>query len=172
MSMRRPLFLLALFGLGGGISGTGQAATPPANPHVDADSYVELSRQALELRKTHRVSEEDFIRMSREPGTIVLDARSREKFDLLHISGAINLNFADVTVASLAQVLPNKSTRVLIYCNNNFVNNEAAFPAKAESASLNVPTFIMLYTYGYKNVYELAPLLDAKHTKLKLEPTR
>jgi hypothetical protein len=110
--------------------------------------------------------------MSREPGTIVLDARSREKYDLLHISGAINLNFADVTVASLAQVLPDKKTRVLIYCNNNFINNEAAFPAKAMPASLNVPTFIMLYTYGYKNVYELAPLLDAKNTKLTLVPTR
>jgi hypothetical protein len=164
------MFLLALLGVGG--IGTAEAANPPPNPHIDADSYVELSRQALEHRKTHRVSEEDFIRMSREPGTIVLDARSREKYDLLHIHGAINLNFADVTVASLAKVLPDKSTRVLIYCNNNFVNNEAAFPTKAPPSSLNVPTFIMLYTYGYKNVYELAPLLDAKHTKLTLEPTR
>jgi hypothetical protein len=35
-------------------------------------------------------------------------------------------------------------------------------------ASLNLSTYISLYTYGYTNVYELGPLLDAKVTKLEL----
>ncbi len=43
-----------------------------------------------------------------------------------------------------------------------------AFPAKIAPASLNLSTYISLYTYGYRNVYELGPLLDAKTTKLKL----
>jgi hypothetical protein len=110
--------------------------------------------------------------MSRAPGTIVLDARSREKFDLLHIRGAVNLSFPDIAIDSLAKLLPDKRVRILIYCNNNFRNEPEAFPAKAPSASLNVSTYISLYTYGYRNVYELGPLLDVKHTNLTLEPTR
>jgi hypothetical protein len=36
------------------------------------------------------------------------------------------------------------------------------------SASLNLSTYVSLYTYGYRNVYELGPLLDVKTTKLEL----
>jgi hypothetical protein len=36
------------------------------------------------------------------------------------------------------------------------------------TASLNLSTYISLYTYGYRNVYELGPLLDVKTTKLEL----
>ena len=32
-----------------------------------------------------------------------------------------------------------------------------------------VSTFIALYTYGYRNVYELAPLLDVRDTRLVFE---
>jgi len=53
-------------------------------------------------------------------------------------------------------------------CKKNFVNAEAAFPRKMAPASLNLSTYISLYTYGYKNVYELGPMLDAKTTKLDL----
>src|ERR1041384_4877729 len=63
-------------------------------------------------------------------------ARSREKFELMHIRGAINLSFPDISIASLAELLPDKDTRILIYCNNNFRNEELAFPGKAARASL------------------------------------
>ena len=39
--------------------------------------------------------------MSREKGTIVLDARSKDKYDLLHVKGAINLPFTDIAVESV-----------------------------------------------------------------------
>ena len=39
------------------------------------------------------------------------------------------------------------------------------------SASLNLSTFVSLYTYGYRNIYELGPLLDAKTTRLELVST-
>ena len=61
-----------------------------ANPAIDIAGYLRVSRQALDRRETHRLSEVDFARLSREPGTIVLDARSKEKFDQLHVRGAIN----------------------------------------------------------------------------------
>jgi phage shock protein E len=167
--MRKPIVLLAILGAGGG-SASADSTIP--NPKIDMAAYLKVAQEAAAHRETHRVTEAEFLRMSREPGTIVLDARSREKYDLLHIRGAINLSFPDIAIDSLARTLPDKNARILIYCNNNFTHEPAAFPSKMPSASLNVSTYISLYTYGYRNVYELGPLLDVKHTTLPLEPTR
>src|SRR5204863_10136117 len=83
---------------------------------------------------------------------IVLDTRSKQKYDELHIKGAVNLSFPDITVESLATMFPDKNAKILIYCNNNFKNAEDAFPKKMAEASLNISTYISLYTYGYRNV--------------------
>ncbi len=166
--MRKPTMLLALLGFGGA---AGADSSIP-NPQIDMAAYLKVAQEAAAHRETHRVSEAEFLKMSREPGTIVLDARSREKYELLHIHGAINLSFPDIAIDSLATLLPDKNARILIYCNNNFKNEPAAFPSKAPNASLNVSTYISLYSYGYRNVYELGPLLDVSRTKLPLEPTR
>ena len=148
-----------------------QKAKDIPNPLIDMKAFLKIAGEAAEHRETHRVTEEEFIRMSNEPGVVILDARSRQKFDELHIRGAVNLSFPDITVESLATMFPDKDQKILIYCNNNFVNSLVAFPAKAASASLNISTYISLYTYGYRNVYELGPLLDAKTTKLELVST-
>lgn len=144
---------------------------PVPNPNIDMVGYLKVSGEAAKHRDTRRVSEQDFLKMSKEDGTIVLDARSKQKYDLLHIDGAINLNFSDIDIESLKRTIPDKTTRILIYCNNNFRNSERAFPTKMPSASLNLSTFIALYNYGYKNVYELAPLVDPKKSKLPLVPS-
>jgi phage shock protein E len=138
------------------------------NPNIDMDRFLELAHEAAAHRAERRVSEQAFLRMSAEPGTIVLDARSRQKFDELHIDGAVNLSFPDINAASLAALIPSKETRILIYCNNNFGGDESAFATKAPPASLNLSTYVALYTYGYRNVYELEPWLDVKTTKLRL----
>ena len=166
--MRTRLFLLALLGLGSSVEAA-PAAPPLPNPRIDMERYLAVAHEAAAHRESHRVTEAEFLRMSRERGTIVLDARSREKFELLHVRGAINLSFPDIAIATLAHALPDKTARILIYCNNNFVNEERAFPTKAFDASLNVSTYISLFSYGYRNVYELGPLLDAKTTVLPLE---
>ena len=98
-----------------------------------------------------------------------LDARSREKYNELHVKGALNLSFPDIAVESLASAIPDKDTRILIYCNNNFAGAEGPFPVKLASASLNLSTYIALYNYGYRNVYELAPLIDFKASILEFE---
>jgi hypothetical protein len=46
-----------------------------------------------------------------------------------------------------------------------------AFASKAPAASLNISTFVNLYTYGYTNVYELGPLVNVKSTALPFEGT-
>lgn len=139
------------------------------NPAIDMQGYLRISAEAANYRESHRLTEDEFIKMAREKGTIILDARSREKYDELHVKGAVNLSFPDITIESLNTLLPNKNTRILIYCNNNFQNAEKPFPAKMATASLNLSTYISLYTYGYRNVYELGPLLDISKSKIEFE---
>ena len=142
---------------------------PPSNPAIDMEGYLKVAGEAAKHRETRRLSEADFIKLSKEAGTVVLDARSKEKYDLLHIKGAINLSFPDIAIDSLAKTFPDKSARILIYCNNNFRNSEEAFATKAPRASLNLSTYIALYRYGYQNIYELAPQIDPKDSKLPFE---
>jgi phage shock protein E len=141
------------------------------NPNIDMEGYLAAAQEAARHRADRRISEEEFLRMSRETGTIVLDARSREKFDLLHIQGAINLSFSDIDIDSLKRTLPDKNARILIYCNNNFTSPRDAFPSKLPSLSLNLSTYIALYQSGYRNVYELGPRLDPKTSTLTFEST-
>ncbi|HUJ13903.1 MAG TPA: rhodanese-like domain-containing protein [Thermoanaerobaculia bacterium] len=139
------------------------------NPAIDMRAYLAVASEAAVYRESHRVSEEDFIRMSGEPNTIVLDARSAAKFAELHIRGAINLSFPDITIDSLSAAIPDRDTRILIYCNNNFTNAPGPFPSKLSNASLNLSTFIALYAYGYRNIYELGPLIDIRSSKLQFD---
>ncbi|MGH8051096.1 MAG: rhodanese-like domain-containing protein [Arenimonas sp.] len=144
-----------------------QEAAPIVNPAIDMPAYLQVAQEAAAHRETHRLTEAEFIAMSREPNTIILDARSAEKYAELHIKKAVNLSFPDITVDSLAKMLPDKNVRILIYCNNNFSNAPKPFPTKRADASLNISTYISLYSYGYKNVYELGPLVEIEKSKLK-----
>ena len=156
-----------------GWAAAGAQAQPVSdNPAIDMQGFLRVSIEAADAREARRISEADFIRMSREPKTIVLDARSRERFDELHVTGAMNLSFPDIAVDSLHAAIPDKSTRILIYCNNNFAGAMTAFPTKLPVASLNLSTYVALYSYGYRNIYELAPLVDIKASKLQFESSR
>jgi len=166
--MRMNVILAAIAGLAFVIGAAAQTDSRITNPSIDMDGFLRLAREAAEHRSTRRLTEQQFIAASKEPGVVILDARSAEKFAELHIDGAFNLSFPDITVDSLRKTLPDKNTKILIYCNNNFQNAEDAFPTKAAPASLNLSTYISLYTYGYRNIYELGPLLDARTTKIKL----
>jgi hypothetical protein len=142
------------------------------NPAIDMQQFLRGSAEAAVARETRRVSEDEFIRMSREPATIVLDARSRERFDMMHVRGAVNLSFPDIAVESLRTLIPDVNTRILLYCNNNFTGAEDAFPTKLPAASLNLSTFVALYVYGYRNVYELAPTVDLRSSKLVFDAAK
>ena len=158
--------LAATLGAAAQVAPDGDAAAAIVNPAIDPAAFLRVAGQALGHRARHRVSEAEFIRMSREPGTVVLDTRSKARFDELHVAGAVHLSFPDIAVDSLAALLPDKSVRILIYCNNNFRGAEGPFPSKLPSASLNLPTYVALYDYGYRNVYELGPLIDIDKTAI------
>lgn len=141
------------------------------NPAINYQEFARLTTELAPVREKHRVTEDQFITMAAEPGTIVFDARTTDKFELTHVRGALHLPFTDFTAEALAKVIPDKNTRILIYCNNNFDNEPAAFARKGAVVSLNIQTFINLHAYGYKNVYELGPLLDVRTTRIPLVKT-
>ena len=147
------------------------AAEPIPNRLIDYAQFQKIAREVAPIREKRRVSEAQFAALAAEPGTIVLDARSADKFALRHIRGAVSLPFTDFTAESLAKVLPAKDTRVLIYCNNNFLGAPRSLASKSAPASLNISTYIALATYGYTNIYELGPLLDVTSTKLPFAGT-
>lgn len=166
--MKRKSIVLLVAILSMAFSAFGQIREDIPNPSIDMPGFLKVAAEAAAHREGRRLTVDEFIKMSAEPGTIVLDARSTEKYNQLHIKGAVNLSFPDITVESLDRLFPNKNARILIYCNNNFENEPAAFPTKIAVASLNISTYISLYSYGYRNVYELGPFVDAKTTKLEL----
>jgi len=140
------------------------AAGEAPNPAIDIKRFSILTQEVAKLRESRRLSEDEFLRLAAEPGTVVLDARSPEKYARLHVKGAVHLNFSDFNEESLRKIIPTKATRILIYCNNNFEGEPELFTGKV--VALNIPTFITLHGHGYTNVHELGPLLDIKTTKI------
>ncbi|XDD45166.1 rhodanese-like domain-containing protein [Leptospira sp. WS39.C2] len=145
-----------------------QKIEPIPNRLIDYGEFKKIVNRSESERETHRLTEDQFLKMMSEEGVVVLDARSENRYRLLHIKGAVNLPFTEFTKDSLATVIPEPKSKILIYCNNNFEGNEQAFAAKSPAASLNLSTYNSLKAYGYTNIYELGPLLDVNQTKLPL----
>jgi len=139
------------------------------NTNINYSKFEKLVKSVNKPRMKRRITEEQFINMVKEKGTLVLDTRSAKKYKLKHVKGAIHLNFSDFTQKSLDELIPNKNTRILIYCNNNFDGDVISLPTKSEPLALNIPTYINLVGYGYKNIYELGPNLDINKTEIEFE---
>ena len=142
---------------------------PIDNPLISYGAFQSGVARVGLVREKLRLSEIEFLLMAGDPSTVILDARSARMFALLHVKGAMNLSLPDITEEELAKIIPSKSTRILIYCNNNFLNEPGAFPAKNLAASLNVYTLNVLFSYGYTNVYELGPLIDIHKSIIPFE---
>lgn len=150
----------------------GAQTNPIPNRLVDYNTFLANATNIGRIHDQRRVTEQQFIEMAADPGTVVFDARSDDKFKKLHIKGAKHLSFPEITAPALAELFPQRSTRILIYCNNNFLNAPDTFASKAPSASLNIHTFNTLFSYGYTNVYELGPLIDINKARLQFEGSR
>lgn len=165
--------IIGLSAFKGGDDKLKKAPVPPSI--VDFDAFAKLTNEVKEYRTNRLVNLDEFLKMSKETGTVILDTRSDALYKAKHIKGAIHLDFTDFTQANLAKVIPSTATRILIYCNNNFEGDQQNFATKSVqpmkmktavigehkplSLALNIPTFINLYGYGYKNIYELGELV-------------
>lgn len=138
-------------------------------PYVSFEDYVTLINKVQPHRETHLVNYTEFKQMMLDSNTVILDTRSDSMYLAKHVKGAIHLNFSDFTQARLEELIPSNTTRILIYCNNNFEGDEDYFPTKSArpkfvnyremTLALNIPTYINLFGYGYENVYELNSLI-------------
>ncbi len=141
----------------------------PSNPNIDFPGFVRLSDSVLSIRNARLIDQATFLAFSEAPNTIILDTRSKAAYDDIHVQGAIHLNFSDFTEGKLTDVIPSKDTRILIYCNNNFISPLQALASKRAPLALNIPTFINLYGYGYHNIFELDDYLNIAESILKFE---
>jgi phage shock protein E len=139
----------------------------PVNPLIDYDGYVRLTQAVRPIRAARLLSLPAFKQRAAEANVLVLDARSAAAFAEGHIAGAVNLPFPDFTAESLAAAIGEDRNRpILIYCNNNFWDNVRPVVTKALPLALNIQTFVNLYGYGYKNVWELGDVVTLADPQL------
>lgn len=139
------------------------------NRLIDYPKFQKTVNDSAEERESRRLTEEEFLKMMKEEGAVLLDARTESRYSMRHIKGAVSLPFTEFTESSLSSVIPSKTSKILIYCNNNFTGDQQSFASKMPAASLNISTYNALKVYGYKNIYELGPLLDISRTKIPFE---
>ncbi|MEO1045652.1 MAG: rhodanese-like domain-containing protein [Pseudomonadota bacterium] len=131
-------------------------AAPQTEAQVDYQGFAELTDKVFAYRQQRLVSLEEFNRRAATEDVLILDTRSAAAFAAGHVKGAVNLPFSDFTDEKLRKVIGDDQDRqILIYCNNNFRDNAFPVVGKKATLALNIPTFINLYGYGYRNVYEL-----------------
>lgn len=160
--------------------------------NVDFAYFEKVTAQAKKHRASRLIDFATFTTYSKDENTIILDTRSKRMYDKMHIKGAIHINFSDFTQQYLSEIIPDTNTRILIYCNNNFYQEPVFIPAfvtksyvppiietseislmpvKVNTLALNIPTYINLYGYHYRNVYELHELVSSAHPNLEMEGT-
>ena len=182
-----------------GASGTPPALAPPAlappvadypKARVSYEDFKELVAEVEPHRQSRVLSLDQFLQMSKQPNVMILDTRSAFRYERIHLKGAKHLSFTDFTQSNLANTIPTPETTVLIYCNNNFDGNQVDFASKSApprpkgnrafesqvavqskpvELALNVPTYINLYGYGYRNVYELGELVKVTDPRVQFE---
>ena len=146
---------------------SGAAAAQSRDANIDYAGFQSLTRDVAQYRSSRLLDWERFAAKAGEPGVLLLDARSAEAFAAGHIRGAVNLPFTDFTDESLAAVIGRSDRPILIYCNNNFSNDEAPVQLKSVRLALNIQTFINLVGYGYSNVRELNEVIDFNDPKVR-----
>jgi len=157
---------------------------------VSFDDFKSLVAAVEPHRESRLIDLDTFLEMSKEPGVVILDSRSAFRYERIHLKDARHLAFADFTQQELAKVIPSLDTKILIYCNNNFEGNQTDFATKMVlpyslrsnplgrefsvqkkplMMALNIPTYINLYGYGYRNVYELNELVRVNDPRITFE---
>jgi phage shock protein E len=137
------------------------------SPLIDYDGFASLTKEVRPYRSSRLLPVKTFMDRAAKTEVLLLDARSKDAFAAGHIKGAVNLPFTDFTAESLAAVIgPKRDRAILIYCNNNFTDNKFPVVTKSVQLALNVQTFVNLYGYGYKNVWELGDAVPSSDPRI------
>jgi phage shock protein E len=143
-------------------------STARGSPLIDYNAFLKTARKVRPYRAKRLLSVADFTARAVQDDVLILDARSSQAYAAGHIEGAVNLPFTDFTADSLAAVIgKNRDRPILIYCNNNFMDNRWPVATKATPLALNNQTFINLYGYGYKNIWELGEAIKMSDIRIR-----
>ena len=81
---------------------------------------------------------------------VLIDLRAKESYDAAHIRGAINVPIESLTTENLQKIVPNRGSRIVVYCANNFM------PTRMIAlTTLGYPAIEQL---GYRKVHRLEDL--------------
>lgn len=168
-------------------AGAAEAENTPYPKALSSYKDFQVLVAEVEQHRSQRLVDLDkFLDMSKDSKTIILDTRSADRYEKKHLKGAVHLSFTDFTQANLKRLIPDPNTRILIYCNNNFIGDQVNFASKTAQPqsnnsilqntrpvmlALNIPTYINLYGYGFRNVYELDELVNMNDTRIVFEGT-
>lgn len=94
----------------------------------------------------HTMTLQEFEKIADKPDTCILDLRSEGEYKSGHIKGAKLLG-ADIEETKLKELIPSKSSKVILYCANTL------YPSRR--ISLNFSCLPQVITLGYKNVFVL-----------------
>src|SRR3546814_8947967 len=93
------------------------AATPAlaqANPQIDYRAFQALAASVAPERAQRLIAFDAFKAEAAKPGTLLLDARSKDAFQRGHNKGAVNLPLTDFTAESLAEVIGRDPNRPIL----------------------------------------------------------
>jgi len=72
---------------------------------VSFDDFKNLVSEVEPHREKRLVDLDTFLKMSNQPGVIILDSRSTFRYERIHVKGAKHLSFTDFTQNNLAEVI-------------------------------------------------------------------
>lgn len=84
----------------------------------------------------------------KDGSVILIDLRSADEFKEKHVKGAINLPATELTNKALSKVIPDKNSRVVIYCSNNLILH-------SRKLALTTMAYPAIKQLGYENVFIL-----------------
>lgn len=120
---------------------TGVPLIPPAMSVEEFTKHMEGAREAA-------LTLEGFAALKQSsPDLVVLDVRSKERFDGRHIKGALNLPVTEMTEHTLPALIPDQTRAVVLVCDESF------FPTRRLSMTLQA--WPVLKANGYTNIYRL-----------------
>lgn len=97
----------------------------------------------------HQISQKDAKNMMDNQDVIILDVREQWEYDEGHIPGAILLPVGTIDKASAAAVIPEKDSKVLVYCRSGNRSKKAS-EALAELGYTNIYEFGGINTWPYE----------------------
>jgi phage shock protein E len=138
------------------------AAAPvrSSTTQIDYATFRALAVETEAYRQARLIDWNQWLAAAAQRDVLILDARSERQFAAGHMAGAVNVPLPEFSVERLAEVIGDSNRPILIYCNNNFLNDRPPVISKAGPVALNIPTFLHLVAYGYRNVRELDAVLD------------